>query len=115
MHVSIDRRLGGEQGCFFVRAGAGDLAVLGVTEGDFVLVSPAALDEVEEGSIVVARVGSESLFHRFSTNGKGVHLEALRPGGDTTVVEDPARLRLIGRVSGLYRRIDAAALNLTHH
>ena len=42
-------------------------------------------------------------------------LEALRPGGDTTVVEDPAHLRLIGRVSGLFRRIDAAALNLTQH
>ncbi|HUP52034.1 MAG TPA: S24 family peptidase [Longimicrobiales bacterium] len=115
MHMSIDRRLGGENGCFFVRAGSGDLAMLGVAEGDFVLISPVALDEVEEGSIVVARVGSGTLFHRFSRNGKGLHLEALRPGGETTVVEDPARLRLIGRVSGLYRRIDAAALNLTQH
>jgi repressor LexA len=115
MHMSIDRRLGGESGCFFVRAGSGDLAVLGVAEGDYVLISPVELDEVEEGSIVVARVGSGTPFHRFSKNGKGLHLEALRPGGDTTVVEDPAHLRLIGRVSGLYRRIDAAALNLTQH
>jgi len=115
MHVSVDKRLGGESGCFFVRAASGDLAVLGVTEGDFVLVAPASLDEVEEGSIVVARVGSGTLFHRYSKNGKGVHLEALKPGGDATVVEDPERLRLIGRVSGLYRRIDAAALNLTQH
>jgi repressor LexA len=115
MHVSIDRRLGGENGCFFVRAGSGDLAVLGVSEGDFVLISPVGLDEVEEGSIVVARVGSGTLFHRFSKNGKGLQLEALLPGGATTFVEDPARLHLIGRVSGLYRRIDAAALNLTQH
>lgn len=115
MHVSIDRQLGGGVGCFFVRAAAGDLAVLGVSEGDFVLISPVTADEVEEGSIVVARVGSGTLFHRLSKNGKGLHLEALRPGGNTTVVEDPAHLRLIGRVSGLYRRIDAAALNLTQH
>ena len=115
MHMSIDRRLGGENGCFFVRAGSGDLAMLGVAEGDFVLISPVALDDIEDGSIVVARVGAGTLFHRFSKNGKGLHLEALRPGGDTTVVEDPAHLRLLGRVSGLYRRIDAAALNLTQH
>jgi repressor LexA len=115
MHVSVDKRLGGEAGCFFVRAASGDLAVLGVAEGDFVLVAPATLDDVEDGSIVVARVGSGTLFHRFTKNGKGVHLEALRPGGDSTLVEDPARLRLIGRVSGLYRRIETAALNLTQH
>jgi repressor LexA len=115
MHVSIDKRLGGESGCFFVRAGSGDLAVLGVAEGDFVLVAPISVDEIEDGTIVVARLGSGTLFHRFSKNGRGVHLEALRPGGDTTVVEDPTHLRLIGRVSGLYRRMDAAALNHTQH
>jgi repressor LexA len=116
MYVSIDRRLGGEDGSFFVRARAGDLAVLGVNEGDFVLVTPAALDDVENGSIVVARVGAGSLFHRLEKNGKGLHLEALRPGGDTTVVDDAGDLRLIGRVTGLYRRLDdAAALNLTPH
>jgi repressor LexA len=116
MHVSIDRRLGGESGCFFVRAGSGDLAVLGVSEGDFVLVAPASLESIEDGSIVVARVGGGSPFHRFVKNGKGLHLEALRPGGDTKFVEDASSLRLIGRVTGLYRRMDdAAALNLTHH
>lgn len=115
MHVSIDRRLGGGDGCFFLRARSGDLAVLGVTEGDLVLVSPAAVEDVEDGSIVLARVGSGTLFHRITRNGKGVHLEALRPGGDATLVDDPGSLRLIGRVSGLYRRIDAGALNLTQH
>jgi hypothetical protein len=65
---------------------------------------------------VVAQVGSGALFHRFLKNGKGLHLEALRPGGDTTVVDDPAGLHLIGRVTGLYRRLDdTSALNLTQH
>jgi len=116
MYVSIDRRLGGESGSFFVRAGSGDLAVLGVAKGDFVLISPASLDEVDDGSIVVAWVGGGSPFHRFVKNGKGVHLEALRPGGDNTLVADASSLRIIGRVTGLYRRMDdAPALNLTHH
>jgi repressor LexA len=115
MHVAVDRRLGGNDGCFFVRAGTADLAVLGVAEGDFVLISPVDPADVEDGSIVVARVGTGSLFHRITRNGQGLHLEGLRPGGDTTLVENPTSLRLIGRVSGLYRRIDAAGLNLTQH
>jgi len=116
MHVSIDRALGGENGGFFVRAASGDLAVLGVAPGDYVLVSPVAVDEVEDGNIVVARVGGDSVFHRFSRNGKGLHLEALKPGGETTIVEDAKGLRLIGRVTGLYRRMDnAASLSLTPH
>ncbi len=116
MHVSIDRALGGTRGSFFVRAGSGDLAVLGVSPGDFVLVSPVGLEDVEDGNVVVARVGGDSVFHRFSRNGKGLHLEALKPGGDTTIVEDAEGLRLIGRVTGLYRRMDdAASLNLTPH
>jgi repressor LexA len=116
MHVSIDRALGGENGCFFVRAGPGDLAVLGVAQGDMVLVSPIAVDDVEDGNIVVARIGDGLVFHRFSRNGKGLHLEALKPGGDTTVVEEARGLRLLGRVTGLYRRMDdAASLSLTPH
>ncbi|HET9949572.1 MAG TPA: transcriptional repressor LexA [Longimicrobiales bacterium] len=116
MYLSMDRRLGVENGSFFVRARGSELAVLGVVEGDYVLVSPASIEDVEEGSIVVARLGDGSLFHRFSRNGRGVYLEPLRPGGSATAVDDPATLRLIGRVSGLYRRMDeAAALNLTHH
>jgi len=115
MRLAIDRRFGGEAGSFFVRARQGDLAVLGVSEGDFVLIAPTEVEEIEDGAIVVARVGASTLFHRLSKNGQGAHLEALRPGGGTTVVDDLASLRLIGRVCGLYRRFDAAAWNLTPH
>ncbi len=116
LHVSIDRRLGGENGSFFVRAGSGDLAVLGVTEGDFVLVSPADVDAVEDGSVVLARVGTDCVFHRLVRNGKGVYLEALRPGGEMMAVADPGGLELLGRVTAFYRRMDeAGTLNLTPH
>ena len=42
--------------------------------------------------------------------------ESLKPGVETTVVEDPGKLKLLGRVTAFYRRMDeAAAVNLTQH
>ena len=114
--LSVDRQMGSENGSFMVRASAGDLAVLGVTEGDLVLVSPTTLDQVEDGCVVVAEVGGASAFHRLSRNGSGVHLEALQPGGGTTLVEDESTLEIVGRVTGFYRRMDeVGAINLTQH
>jgi repressor LexA len=117
MHLSIDRRLAGENGGFFVRAGSNDLAVLGVHEGDYLLIEPTSLEEMAEGSVVVARIGTDSWFHRLSRNGFGVRLEALKPGGGSAHVEEGDRLQLLGRVTAFYRRIDESvgALNLTPH
>jgi SOS-response transcriptional repressor LexA len=112
----MDRQLGGENGSFMVRASASDLAVLGVEEGDLVLVSPATVDEVEDGSVIVAELGGDSAFHRISRNGRGLYLEALQPGGGTMLVEDADKLRIIGRVTGFYRRMDEVpAITLTQH
>lgn len=114
--LSVDRQMGSEDGSFMIRAGAGDLAVLGVAEGDLVLVSPVRGDDIEDGSIVVADVGDSSTFHRYTSNGRGVYLEALQPGGERTLVEDLDSLRILGRVAGFYRRMDeAASVNLTPH
>jgi repressor LexA len=117
MHVAMDRQLGGEDGSFIVRAGSGDLAAMGVAEGDFVLVTPAPVGSIDDGAVVVAEAGDESAaFHRLTRNGTGICLEALQPGGTTTLVEDADSLRVIGRVTGFYRRMDeAGAVNLTQH
>jgi len=115
-YLSVDRQMGGENGSFMVRAHAGDLAVLGVEEGDLLLVSPASADDVDDGTVVIADVGGVSSFHRFSRNGRGARLDALRPGGGSVHVEDTGDLRIIGRVAGFYRRVDEVpAITLTQH
>jgi len=115
-HFSIDRRMGGEKGSFLVIAGASDLAVVGVAEGDFILVSPASAADVDDGAIVLANVGTGTVYHRLTRNGSGVQLQSLIPGSDETIVEDPSTLELLGRVTAFYRRMDdGAALNLTPH
>ena len=115
--LSIDRRLGGDKGGFFVRAGTGDLAALGIQEGDYVLVEPATLADAADGAVVVAHTGNGSWFHRVTRNGTGLRLESLRAGGEKIVVGEGDRLQILGRVTAFYRRVEdsAGGLNLTHH
>ncbi|MBW3534106.1 MAG: hypothetical protein KY453_02640 [Gemmatimonadetes bacterium] len=116
-HITLDRRLVGANGGFFVRAQGEGLAVLGIEDGDLLLVEPAALDECEDGAVVLVRRGPAASFHRIGRNGRGVTLQALRPGEAATVVEEPGTLPLVGKVSALFRRMDGrtAAVSLTAH
>lgn len=114
--VSVDRRMGGEDGSFMVKAASGDLALMGVTEGDLVIVSPASLDGLGDGAVVLAAIDGEAGFHRMVVGEEVAHLEALQPGGGATFVGVEAEIRLIGRVTGFYRRVDGiGTVNLTQH
>ena len=110
MHLTLDRRLAGSKGSFFVRAKGQELASLDISEGDYLLVEPAAVGELVEGSIVVARVDGGPSFYRFSKNGKGVFLTSPEGDGSPKATEDPEKLHLIGRVVALYRRLDGASI-----
>jgi repressor LexA len=106
--LSIDRRLGGEDGSFFVRARSGDLAVLGVEEGDLVLFSPTTAQSAEDGAVVLARTGGRTVFHRVRKNGRGLVLESLGPAAERVLVEDADQIVLLGRVAGFYRKVEEA-------
>ena len=54
--LSLDPQFGSREGAFLVRARAGELGVLGVSEGDLVLISPVGLEEVEDGAVIVIRL-----------------------------------------------------------
>ena len=110
MHLTLDRRLAGSKGSFFVRAKGQELASLDISEGDYLLVEPTAVGELVEGSIVVARVDGGPSFYRFSKNGKGVFLTSPEGDGSPKAIEDPEKLHLIGRVVALYRRLDGASI-----
>ncbi|HIC16277.1 MAG TPA: hypothetical protein EYO83_14195 [Gemmatimonadetes bacterium] len=116
VHLSVDRRMGGEEGSFIVVAGVNDLALLGVVEGDYILISPTSIENLEDGAIIVADFGEGASYHRLTRNETGVKLESLRPGNEETRVVEPATIESLGRVSGLYRRMDdGAKVNLTQH
>ncbi|MEX2466313.1 MAG: transcriptional repressor LexA [Gemmatimonadota bacterium] len=104
--ISMDRRMGCEEGSFFLRASSGDLALLGVEEGDLVLISPVTPQSAQEGTVVLARTGGGTIFHRIRKNGRGMVLESLGPTAERVLVEDPAQVVLLGRVAGFYRKMD---------
>ena len=113
MHLTLDRRLSGSKGSFFVRASGPELAPLDLNEGDYLLVEPATIDELAEGSIVVARVDDGPSFYEFSKNGHSVFLTPAKGDGEAKAIEDPEKLHLIGRVVALYRRFDDASMLVT--
>lgn len=106
MYLSMDRRLAGGKGSFFVKARGDELAAIGVTDGDYVLIEPADPDDIEDGSVVAARLGAESDYFRYSKNGRGAYLAGLEAGSARTLVEDSQTAPILGRVAALYRRMD---------
>lgn len=114
MHLTLDRRLAGAKGAFFIRARGAELAAIGVEDGDFVLVEPAAGTDPVSGSTVVIRVGNAHEFCTVSRNGPGVALTAASGSGKSV---DAGRAKITGRVTGLFRRMDGlgASIHSTAH
>lgn len=108
MHLSLDRRVAGAKGSFFVRArGEGQGSSADIRENDLLLVEPADLDELREGDLVAVKVDESPTFARFARSGSIVMLH----NGATAplAVEDPSRLRVIGRVAALHRTMDGVS------
>ena len=116
-YLSIDRRMGGMEGCFIVFATADDLALLGVEEGDHILISPMSEGEIENGVIIVADLGRGISYYRFTETERGAGFEGLQPVKDEVgLLSTSSRLDLLGRVVGLFRRMDdQTEVNLTPH
>jgi repressor LexA len=117
MFLTLDRRLAGERGAFFVQARAEELAPLGCVEGDYVLVEPTTVNELPDGAIVAARLEDHSAYYRFVRDGNAIQLQPLTGRGGGTLVEDSGSLILHGRVTGMYRRMDqvpVAATTIAH-
>lgn len=104
--LTLDRRLVGSEGSYFVEAPTG-VEALGIREGDYLLVEPVGADRLVDGDVVAVRVNGHRGFARFMVQGGGVQLHG-PPFGDAPVaVEDVSRLPVLGRVVALFRRMDA--------
>lgn len=116
-YLSLDRRLAGGRGSFFVRAKGDELQLLGVLEGDYLLIEPTEPEALVDGEVVVVKSADRPHFLRVSRNGRGLMLHSLRPGGEAMMVDDPYSVPLLGKVAALFRRLDgeSARVTLTAH
>jgi repressor LexA len=115
--LTLDRRLAGEKGAFFVEARAEELAPLGCLEGDYILMEPINLMELKDGAIVAAKIDGPAAYYRFSRTDQAVQLHPLAGKGAPTQVADANSLVLLGRITGMYRRMDhlpAAVTAIAH-
>ena len=115
--LTLDRRLAGEKGAFFVQAQAEELAPLGLVAGDYVLLEPVSVDDLREGAIVAVWVQGKAGYFRFSRNGASILLQPLLAKGEASLEATPESVRVLGRVTGMYRRMDhlpTSATAFTH-
>ena len=115
--LTMDRRLAGDKGAFFVQARAEELAPLGCMEGDYILLQPASIVDLKEGSIVAAKVDGPAEYYRYSRNGKTVLLQPIKGKSPPVEVDDSTPMVLLGKVTGMYRRMEhlpAAVTTIAH-
>lgn len=109
-YYSVDRRMAGAKGSYFLRVRGESYADLGLNEGDFALVEPSYPGQVRDGDLAVVRLGEGPGLFRLARNGSGVTLEGSAGGNGTVHVDDPDSLTVNGRVVAIYRRLDDAGI-----
>ncbi len=113
--LSVDRRLGAARGAYYLRVRDGRWRAFDLRAGDHVLVEPAGVSDLGHGDLAVLHLNGEPELYRVDRSveggreGRALRLRSAR-SGEATLVEDPERLVVGGRVAGLHRRFDDAPL-----
>ncbi len=113
MHLTLDRQLAGTKGAFLVRARGDELAAMGVEDGDFLLIEPARLEQVEDGGALAVRTDDGSGYYRVIRGDNGIELHSTAVGRDVAPLRAVSPEQVIGRVSALFRRFDDAPASVS--
>ena len=109
-YYSVDRRMAGRKGCYFVRARGEEFEGLGIEQGDFLLVEPTSADAVMEGDLLVIERPEGMGLYRYSGNGDHHFLSPARAGVEPFAVGSTEDLGVTGRVTGLFRSFERTAV-----
>ncbi|HEY8468563.1 MAG TPA: transcriptional repressor LexA [Longimicrobiales bacterium] len=103
----LDRKLAGASGAFLLTVTGERLEFDGCRDGDLLLGELVVEEELEDGDVVVVRIGGEASVTRYRRRGAEVHLESVNADAGPTVVAGAGGYTVIGRVLGVVRRLRA--------
>ncbi len=109
-YYSLDRRMAGAKGCYFVRARGEEFDGLGIESGDLLLIEPSSVDSAKEGDLLVIRRREGTGLFRYSGNGDHHFLRPAPAVEEPFAVSTSEYLDVTGRVTGFFRSFEQAAV-----
>ncbi|HEX7090440.1 MAG TPA: transcriptional repressor LexA [Longimicrobiales bacterium] len=103
----LDRKLAGASGAFLLTVTGERLEFDGCRGGDMLLAELVVEEELEDGDVVVVRIGGEASVTRYRRRGDEVLLEPVNTDAAPIPVGAGSGYTVIGRVLGVLRRLRA--------
>ncbi len=105
--LELDRRLAGGAGAFGLTLTGEELQAFGIVDGALLVAEPIIADELEEGDLVVVRVGGHMGVRRFYRRGGDAVLEPSTSDYPPALLRPAGGVVLLGRVVSMVRRLRA--------
>jgi repressor LexA len=111
----LDRKLVTSADSFMLEVKGDSMKDSGIYSGDLVVVEPVDEDEVRNGDVVAARVDGDATIKRYFAQEGKVVLEPSNPDDSPILVTDHQDFTVLGRVTGLFRRLERAESSSSSH
>jgi repressor LexA len=102
----LDRKLVSSADAFILEVKGDSMINAGIDDGDLIVVEPVSDADVRNGEIVAARIDGESAVKRYFEHDGDVILEPANPNYPPIRVREHEDFTILGRVTGLYRRLE---------
>lgn len=103
--LTLDRRIAGSAGSFFVTMVGDDMREEGIRDGDLILVEPVPTADIIDGDLVLCRLEEEAAVRRFRRQDTETLLEPGRPDHAPTLLDGRGGGEILGRVAAVVRRL----------
>jgi repressor LexA len=104
-NLTLDRRIVGSSASFMISMIGNSMREAGIWDGDLLVIEPVTQGELEDGDIVAARIGGESVIRRFVRRGDDDLMPPGRLDLPAAVLAAGSDAAILGRVIAVLRRL----------
>ena len=105
---AVDRKMAGSADAFFLQVSGDRMEEMGILDGDMVLVEPADVSEIADGEVVAARIDGGAVVKRLFSQDGQIVLQSASTDFAPLIVGSGDGFTLLGRVTGIFRRLTRA-------